>query len=160
MVEETAALIEWLDEAFRGPAWHGPSLLSSLRGVSPRDALWRPSNGRHNIAEIVAHAAYWKHIVRQRITGGRERFALRGRNWFTLDSAGEWRVAVRLLVGEHARLRAAAAGLGRRDWARIVHARQTARQCVRGVAAHDVYHAGQIRLLQKLAAARRTSARY
>jgi len=29
--------------------------------VKPDVAIWRPQEGRHNIAELVVHAAYWKY---------------------------------------------------------------------------------------------------
>ena len=144
-------MIDWLDETFKGPAWHGPALLASLRGVTAGTAVWRPGRGRHNIAEIVVHAAYWKHQVRQRVTGTRERFALSGRDWFVREGEGDWPWDVRLLVAEHRRLRAAVAGMSERELRRVVHRGQTARQNIRGIAAHDVYHAGQIQLLKRLA---------
>jgi hypothetical protein len=144
-------MIDWLDETFKGPAWHGPALLLALRGVTPEEAVWRPGRGRHNIAEIVVHAAYWKHVVRQRLSRTREPFPLSGRNWFVREAQADWRGDVQLLVEEHRRLRAAVAGMSERDLRRVVHARQTARQNIRGIAAHDAYHAGQIQLLKRLA---------
>jgi uncharacterized damage-inducible protein DinB len=143
-------MTEWIDEAFRGPAWHGPALLSAIRGVTPRQALWRPARGRHNIAEIVVHAAYWKHVVRGRLGGGRGRFPLRGRNWFVCADAGDWTRAAELLRDEHARLRDVVSRLSSAAWRRTVTKGQTAAGNVFGVAAHDIYHAGQIRLLRKL----------
>jgi DinB family protein len=140
----------WVDEAFDGPAWHGPALAPALRGVTAQQAVWRPAPGRHNIAEIVTHAAYWKHVVRRRVGGARDRFPLRGRNWFARETVADWRDAVRLLVDEHRKLRATIAALPRTRLGRRVKAGQTAADNVRGIAAHDVYHAGQIRLLRAL----------
>lgn len=136
---------DWLDEAFAGPAWHGPSLLGALRGVSADLAAWRPAAGRHNIREIVLHCAYWKHTVRGRLTGLRERFARPGRNWIEA-SAESWRHDLDLLKDEHRRLVAVARRLPHRS-----ASRGAAAQNIRGVAAHDIYHAGQIQLLRKLA---------
>jgi len=147
-------MIDWIDEAFRGPAWHGPALMTATRGVSDRLAVWRPARGRHNIAEEVLHAAYWKHIVRQRLGGMRERFPLNGRNWFARNDPAEWRDDLRVLVEAHEALRQVVAGLGPRSLGRVVHAGQTAEDNVRGIAMHDVYHAGQIQLLKKMAGQR------
>lgn len=142
-------LLRLLDEAFDRRAWHGPNLRGSLRGLSARQAAWRPARGRHNIWEIVVHAAYWKYAVRRRLTRGqRGSFALKGSNWFRRPvelSERAWRAEVALLEREHRRLRAvAAAGLPK--------LRGTARQraMLWGIAFHDVYHAGQIRLLRRL----------
>jgi len=145
-------MIDQLDEAFKGPAWHGPTLLGSLRGVDARRAAWRPAPGRHNIREIVVHAAYWKYVVRRRLTGEkRGRFPLRGSNWFAVPGKRTWEDDVKLLVEQHAQLRDAVRRLPRRRLRAIVaHARDTAAYTIRGIAAHDLYHAGQIQLLKRL----------
>src|SRR2546427_12059393 len=61
-------LLDVFDQAFDHRAWHGTPLWGALRGLSHREALWRPRRGRHNILEIVLHTAYWKYIVRRRLT--------------------------------------------------------------------------------------------
>ena len=154
-------MLEQLDEAFRGPSWHGPALLGSLRGLTASRAAWRPSAGRHNIWEIVVHAAYWKYIARRRITGAkRGRFPMKGSNWFVRPSAGgstklrasrEWKDDLKLLIEQHEQLRDAVRRLPRRRLRAIVaHGRDTAAYTIRGIAAHDLYHAGQIQLLKRL----------
>jgi hypothetical protein len=67
MTAVTALLLEVVDQAFDRRAWHGTGLWGSVRGLTPRDARWRPSPGRHCIWELVLHAAYWKYIVRRRL---------------------------------------------------------------------------------------------
>lgn len=144
-------MVDILNEAFAGPAWHGPALRSAVRGMTAAQAAWRPARDRHNAWEVVVHAAYWKHIVRQRLTGERDRFPLAGRNWFVRPGAERaWADDLDLLEAEHDRLLEAVKGLRPRALARMVHAGQTAEQNIRGIAAHDVYHAGQIRLLKAL----------
>ncbi|HMF08109.1 MAG TPA: DinB family protein, partial [Thermoanaerobaculia bacterium] len=64
-----AFLIHALDEAYDKSAWHGTNLRGSLRGVSAKAADKRPAPGRHNIRELVVHAAYWKYVARRRLTG-------------------------------------------------------------------------------------------
>jgi hypothetical protein len=143
----------YLDEAFAGPSWHGPALYTALRGVTAKQAAWRPGRGRHNIWEVVVHAAYWKHVVRQRLSGRRaERFPLRGTNWFVRPSGDRtWHDDVRLLVEEHERLRDVVKRLSPRAMTRVVaHRHDTAAYTIRGIAAHDLYHAGQIQLLKRL----------
>src|ERR1700733_13997187 len=61
-------LIDFLDEAFDKKSWHGPNLRGSIRGLSAKEAAWRPGQDRHNIWELTLHAAYWKYIVRRRLT--------------------------------------------------------------------------------------------
>jgi hypothetical protein len=145
-------LLAFLDEAFERKAWHGPTLLGSIRGVTATAAGWRPGPGRHNIRELTVHAAYWKYAVRRRLTGDQPgSFTLKGSNWFDADPSRTWKQDVRLLVDEHRKLRAAVAALPPRALGKPVDAkRQTAAYTIRGIAAHDLYHAGQIQLLKRL----------
>lgn len=58
-----SVLLGQLNRAFNRRSWHGTNLMGSLRGLDPELAVWRPQPGRHNIAELVLHAAYWKYRV-------------------------------------------------------------------------------------------------
>jgi hypothetical protein len=153
----THLLLAWLDEAYDRRSWHGTNLQGSLRGLSRAVARWRPRPDRHNIWELVVHAAYWKYAVRRRLTGGkRGSFALTGSNWWTRpdgdDSDAAWRRDVRLLANEHRALRAAVERWPAADLARQAPgSRFTYGALIRGAAAHDLYHAGQIQLLKRLA---------
>lgn len=141
-----------LDEAYKKRTWHGPNLRQAIRGVSAKQAAWRPESGRHNIWEETLHAAYWKYAVRKRIEGGkRGSFVLKGSNFFPRPEKGKanetaWRADKELLEREHRALRAAIERvLGTQREAKFL-------RHIYGVAFHDVYHAGQIRLLRRLMA--------
>ncbi len=158
-------LLTLVDEAFDRKAWHGTTLLGSIRGLDAATASRRPKSGRHNIWEVVVHAAYWKYAVRRRLAGEkRGSFALAGSNWFVRPVSGpkpsSGRAAagalaaafgedVRLLVAEHRELR------------RVIEAMpesalneragtNTKAYLIRGIAAHDLYHAGQIQLIKRI----------
>lgn len=144
-----------IDEAYDKTAWHGPNLRGSIRGLTAREAAWRPALGRHNIWEIIVHAAYWKYVVRRRIRGEkRGSFPLQGSNWFTRPvslTEKAWRQDVALLEQEHLRMRAAVAGLSPAELNQRTRKGKTSIPAlVRGIAFHDVYHAGQIQLLKRL----------
>jgi len=154
-------LLASLDEAFDRKSWHGTTLHGAIRGLSAKMASWRPAPGRHNIWEVVVHAAYWKYAVRRRLLGGtRGRFALGGSNWFVRPAPGSsvpveatWRADLDLLRQEHRELRAVVAGLISPGC--LTGAERAARLfLIRGITAHDLYHAGQIQLLKRLAADR------
>lgn len=139
-----------LDEAYARKTWHGPNLKQSLKGVSVVEAAWRPGPGRHNIWEVALHAAYWKYTVRRRIEGHqRGSFALKGSNFFPRPEKGNateaaWNADKKLLEREHRAMCAAIAKALRRPRdAKFM-------KQLYGVALHDVYHAGQIRLLRRL----------
>jgi len=153
----TALLLEILDQAFDRKAWHGTTLRGSVRGLLADDVLWRPAPRRHCIWEIVLHAAYWKYATRRRLLGGRRgRFRRQGSNWPSLPTPASelaWGADVALLAEEHRLLREAVAALrpARLD-RRPTGSAWTFRELIHGVAAHDLYHAGQIQLLKRLKA--------
>lgn len=150
-------LVRILDEAFHGKSWHGTSLRGSVRGLDAATAVRRPAKGRHSIAELVLHAAYWKYAVRRRLTGEkRGAFYIKGSNWFPVGrefGAEEWARAVHVLHAEHEALRSAVSALREKDVDQVApggRAVWTFGQLVSGAAAHDLYHAGQIQLVKRL----------
>ena len=150
-----AVLLTLVDEAFDRRSWHGTNLRGALRSMTPEQAVWRPDRERHSIWELIAHAACWKYAVRRRLLGEkRGSFALSGSNFFAAPRAATrtaWRDIVALLTREHRTLRDAIARLGDRDLAKPVGRGQDAvGGLVRGIAAHDLYHAGQIQLIKRL----------
>ena len=155
MLTTTAHLLSAFDEAFNRSGWHGANLLQSIQGVDDKGAAWRPAPGRHNIWEVVVHAAFWKHVVRERLTGKKDKtFPYAGRNWFVCPNGDRtFKADVALLKSEHKQLRAIVVGTSRAALEKPVHRRRndTAAYTIRGITAHDVYHAGQIQLLRALA---------
>jgi DinB family protein len=149
-VNSAQLVLTLLDEAYEKKTWHGPNLKQSLKGVPARQATWRPGPGRHNIWELALHTAYWKYAVRRRIEGGqRGSFVLKGSNFFVRPEKGKateaaWSADKKLLEREHHALRAAIAKV-----LRAPRGAKLLRQLY-GVAFHDIYHAGQIRLLRRL----------
>jgi uncharacterized damage-inducible protein DinB len=150
---EVRCLVDLVDEAFNRRSWHGTSLRGSLRGLSESDVTWRPGAGRHNTREIALHAAYWKYAAWRRLTGGtRGRFPLPGSNWFPVPKGTKraWRDDLALLDEMHAQLREAVTLLDPAALDRPAKGAFTTAALVRGIAAHDLYHAGQVQLLKRL----------
>lgn len=151
-----------LDEAFHGPAWHGPSVKVALKGVSAEQALWRPGPGRPNIWEQALHCAIGKHLVADRLVPSqRGRFPrTRTSSWWApspdiADPAArerQWRDDLALLDECHQRL---LDRLRRIPLARLrerhAGSRHVLGEQVAGMALHDAYHAGQISLIVRLA---------
>ena len=87
-------------------------------------------------------------MVRRRITGEkRGSFVLPGTNFFSRPAEATeaaWKHDIEILVTAHQDLRYA-----------VVHLETTSpkiEHLIRGAAAHDLYHAGQIRLLRRMGA--------
>ena len=162
----TRLLLASIDEAYDARSWHGTNLRGSLRGVTLAEAAFRPAPAEpragqdfppHNIWELVVHAAYWKYDIRRRLTGEKGRsFALEGSNFWDRPIEGtahEWKSDLSLLQREHTALRTAIAQFPPKRWTQKAPGKPfTFEGLVRGVAAHDLYHAGQIQLLKRLQA--------
>ena len=148
-------LLEILDQAFDRKGWHGTTLRGALRGLTATDALWRPGAGRHNIWELTVHAAYWKYAVRRRLAGdAMGSFARKPSNWpavpETPDTAA-WKLDIRLLEQEHQLLRDVVRTMApAKLQARSPQGVWTNAEEIHGIAAHDLYHTGQIQLIKKL----------
>jgi uncharacterized damage-inducible protein DinB len=154
-MSEVALLLRLLDESYEKNAWQGPNLRGALRGVTAGQAAWRPHPGRHNVWELVLHAAYWKYAVRRMLTGEkRGTFPGKGSNWFgrpVSPTERAWREDLALLDAEHRRLRAAVTGLSGTALGRKPRrSKRRTDTLVYGVASHDVYHTGQIQILKRL----------
>jgi hypothetical protein len=149
-VDPAKLVLALLDEAYEKKTWHGPNLKQSIKGVTAKQAAWRPGPGRHNIWEVTLHAAYWKYALRRRIEGGkRGSFALPGSNFFARPEKGKlteaaWSADKKLLEQEHRALRVTVGNL-----LRTAQGEKFVNQLY-GMAFHDIYHAGQIRLLRRL----------
>jgi hypothetical protein len=149
-------LLTALDQAYNRKSWHGTNLRGSLRRVTPETASFRPGLSRHNIWELAVHAAYWKYAVRRKLLGEkRGSFPLKGSNWFPRpleETAAAWKADLVLLEETHRTLRTAVAAFDPRQLEKKpAGSRFRYLDLIEGAAAHDVYHAGQIQLLKRLA---------
>lgn len=152
---EVDRVVGQLDRAFSGDAWHGPSVMRLLDGVTAAEAIARPIAGAHTIWELVRHIAAWKQEVTRRLDGLVAR-NLPAEEDFPPDAdhdEASWRAALDALAASHRSLRERVAlvaderlgddagGDGSSSW--------TIYETVHGVVQHDLYHAGQIALLRK-----------
>jgi hypothetical protein len=154
-IKEIQLLLQLIDEAYEKRAWQGTNLRGSIRGLTAQEAAWRPTPDRHNIWEIVVHAAYWKYAVRRRLLGEkRGLFPLKGSNWIKrpmIMRENAWREDVRLLDEMHRSMRDTIALLKPSDLNRkSTGSKFTNVFVITGIASHDVYHTGQIQLIKRL----------
>ncbi len=148
-----SALLDHLDSVYHGKAWHGPTLRGSLRGIPAQEAGKALTQSGHSIADIALHCAYWKYSVRRRLLNSkRGTFAWKGSNWFTLPKPLTdelWQRILNALDEEHQALRQAVESFPNAHLGRIPKgSRYSYIQLIQGIAAHDVFHAGQVRLLK------------
>jgi uncharacterized damage-inducible protein DinB len=161
---EVKVLLRLLNQAFNQKAWHGTTLRGALRGVTAAAAQWRPGSTRHNIWELTVHAAYWKYVVRRRVTGEASGSFPRGpSNWPEVPAQADekaWKNDIRLLEAEQTSLLQLVSELDGTDLQRRSPRRTwTLAEEIQGIAAHDLYHTGQIQLIKRLMPANTARAR-
>lgn len=162
-------LLKALARSYDQRGWHGPVLKGALRGVMLKTALWRPDAKRNSIRDLVIHCAYWKFVVRRWLLAA----ALRGRGDHKgaraamaekfprspvnfpdrkeAVNARRWREDLALLETEHRKLLLAVAAFPESLLdARAARTGMSYAEVIFGVAAHDLYHTGQISLLKRL----------
>ena len=146
-----ALLTRVLAEGYGTGAWYGADLRTAITDVTAATAFKRPAAGRHNIAEIALHHAYWATQITQKLTGEAQAFPLEGEDWFELTPASKlsWPDVKQVLDQAWQRLVAAveATGSGSKASPLADHERL---DLVVGIAGHAAYHAGQVQLVKKL----------
>ena len=152
-------LLADLRRVYEGNAWHGPSVLDAIRGVTALQAAARPIPGAHSIYELTHHIAAWMGETTSRLKGKPPGNPADGDfppRATTVDDAAWARVCARLerrqaelievLAGfDPARLDEAVDPRNRKDTSGPV----SYRALLSGLAQHSAYHAGQIVLLRK-----------
>ena len=68
---EIERILDQLNRAYEGNAWHGPSVREALAGVTAEHARARPLANAHSIWELVHHIAVWESVGRRRLAGDR-----------------------------------------------------------------------------------------
>lgn len=146
-----ARLLDQLDRAYRRKAWHGPSLLECVAGLTAAQAAAHPVKGVRSIWELVEHIATWDEVVALRLRGLKPEVPA-AYNFPPVPrvTPAAWKASLARLARCHALLRRTVASfpsaqVGRRrpgttmTWYVLIH----------GAVQHELYHAGQIALLRR-----------
>ncbi|MDH4038789.1 MAG: DinB family protein [Candidatus Krumholzibacteria bacterium] len=135
IAREIKRLEEQLKRALEGEAWHGPSVLESLAGVSAHEAAAHPISGAHSIWEIVLHLTTDYGLVLRRLSGDGRQLTPE-ENWPPCPAATEenWRKAAQDLT----KLNPLVSEVPYTAYTQFI-----------GVTQHGLYHAGQIALLKR-----------
>jgi uncharacterized damage-inducible protein DinB len=150
-MSEIERIVDQLKRAFEGEAWHGPSVLEIIEGLTARQAAARPLVGTHSIWELVLHISAWEHAIVRRLRGDRSQLPTE-EDWPLVTATNDvaWEETKLKLNQSHHELRSAIAGLdeSRLDQP-IIEGMSSVYVQLHGIIQHDLYHAGQIALLKK-----------
>lgn len=154
--DELIRIIDLLNTTYEGEeAWHGPSVVDVLRGVTPDMAGRRISPNTHSIAELVFHMTSWRIFCVKKMQGD-ELFDIitPGKNFGALPDKiddFEWEaLEMELSLSQEELINE----LDKRDddefLEDIVPGRDyTYYDMLHGIINHDMYHTGQIMIMQK-----------
>lgn len=145
-------IAEQLRRMMFGAAWHGPSVLEALDGVSTKAAAAHPIPGAHSVWELIAHIDVTQKLILARLRG--EAPEMTDADFFppvTDTSDKALKDAVSRLKAQEEELIGAASRMTDEQLTANIPGGATAYENFHGHAQHNAFHAGQIRLLRKLA---------
>lgn len=149
---EIERIVDQLQRAFDGRAWHGPSAMALLSDVDADQAMARPLKERHTIWELVLHINAWRDKVR-RVLGREKMESLpEEEDWPTVNNTSDeaWAKAVEELKRVHHELLEAISDFSEsRLDETVAGASYSFYNMLHGLVQHDLYHAGQIAILKK-----------
>ena len=150
-MSEINRILDQMDRAFSGEAWHGPDLTQLLNGISSEDASRHPVPGAHSIWELVNHIAAWNTIVQQKSKGEPVEVTTE-LDWPPVWEVSDvsWKRSLATLVENRTRLRNHVKTVrdGQLD-ERVQRENYSQYVLLHGSVQHDLYHAGQIAVLKK-----------
>jgi uncharacterized damage-inducible protein DinB len=152
---EVERIADQFKRAFDGEAWHGPSVLALLEGVTAEQAAAHPIAGAHSIWELTLHIGAWESACLRRLQGDPAQLSDE-EDWPSVGDPSEdaWTAAKNELRVGHQALLDELSGLddSRLDEP-IIEDAPTSFSSVyvtlHGGVQHNLYHAGQIALLRK-----------
>jgi uncharacterized damage-inducible protein DinB len=150
-MSEISFIVDQLNRAFDGEAWHGPALMEVLGDVDAKTAAGRPLSKAHCMWELVIHLTGWERVVLQRLQG-QVATLTDAQNFGHLESATEqaWQSTVAVLRQTHAELIKLVSDLPEsRLTERVPGKDYDVRFMLYGAIQHVAYHAGQIAILKR-----------
>jgi uncharacterized damage-inducible protein DinB len=151
-------LLDDLRRMYEGGAWHGPSVLDALDGVTAEQAAQRPLGNVHSIYELTHHIAAWIGEATSRVQGNTPGMPADGDfppSDMTVDEAA-WSDVKSRLERRQAELLEAISAFDATRLDEAVDPKNkgkdgpvTYRALLSGLAQHSAYHAGQIVMLKK-----------
>lgn len=153
--EELLRIIDLLNDTYESEqAWHGPSVVEILRGVSPKLADKRISAATHTIAELVFHMTTWRIFAVRKLQGDASfDIKTKEKNWKTFPQVDdfEWEtLQMELSLSQEELISELEKRSNDEFLDQIVPGRTYSYYTMlHGLVNHDLYHGGQIALLKK-----------
>jgi uncharacterized damage-inducible protein DinB len=146
---EIERIVRLLEKTFEKQPWYGESIVAILSRVNSKDATTRHGD-THTIIELILHMASWRQFVIQRLVGNVE-FEITDEKNFPSPTSLE--KAIEELQQSQQELVQSVTQFPEERLNELVPSsklKYTYYTLLHGIIQHDVYHLGQIALLQKL----------
>ena len=148
---EIERIVDQLNRAFAGEAWHGPAVIEILEGITAQQAAAHLLTGGHSIWELTLHITAWTLAGSRRLRGDRAQLT-DAENFPAVTDSGEqaWEEARGSIKQAHEELRSAILLLddSRLDQP-VIEGMSSIYVTLHGIIQHSLYHAGQIAILKK-----------
>ena len=151
-MNELDRIIDQLQRAHNGNAWHGDPLMKILEGITAElsGVIWLPET--HTFYQIVMHIAAWQREASRRLTERNYRELTPEQDWVPAStSVPPWETALEDLNGSHSDLVLAIRNFDPALLDTVIpnSPNQTYYVLMHGAIQHTLYHAGQIAILKK-----------
>lgn len=150
-MREAERIADQLQRSIKGEAWHGPSLMEILAGVTAEQVSVRLMN-THTIWEILLHVRAWNTAVLRRIRGEVVELS-EAEDFPPVSESTEqaWEDDVRSVKLAQSKIYNAVMSMTDTRLQETVPGKPyNFYYMLHGLAQHNLYHAGQIALIKKL----------
>ena len=147
-------LIRLLSETFEGEPWYGQSVMRKLENVPYKIGYETCIPDSHSVAEIIGHLISWKEFVLRKLNGDVDYEIEQDsdKDWPPIEvrSQEQWEHLKRDLVGAQSKIYSSLEKLESDSVLdeKIPGKEYTYEYLIRGVIHHDIYHLGQIGLIE------------
>lgn len=143
-----------IEELISGGSWQGESFRDKLKEINEADFFKQPMEGMHSIGEIIWHCIYWKTVLIERFRGN-EKYRDETVNAMNFRKRNDLvKEGMQHLVNEfYACTDEIMQFLKTKDDQFLMEKNNQGISMdyyVEGIVQHDIYHLGQIGLIQKM----------
>ncbi len=143
------------ENLYEGEPWYGRSITSIVKEVSPSRAYKKSSDGQHSIYEILQHMLAWRELFVSRLNGDttstiQVNSSLDWGDLPTAKTAENWnRLVTRLSENQEALVNALRTKNDSALAEEFANSNASLETHLEGNLQHDIYHLGQIAILNK-----------
>lgn len=153
MKTKISKLLRNLNDSFQGTPWHGESLLSQLKKIDFRCVNKTLPDSNNSIAILIQHLIHWRIFVIEKLNGN-ETFDIEMNSeadWksIVIRSQSEWEALINELVSTQNRIVEILKNEKEDSFLenKTLGKTYSYDYLIEGVIKHDIYHSGQIGLL-------------